>query len=274
MRSSATTWSRPISIQLALYLLAIALETVPELDREGPAGTAVIIQPHARAEPVRTFDYSFADLREIKRRVVAALTRIRNREWSYKLGEWCRYCPATGICPHLHAMARDPALTMISPSPEAVAQGEITKEMLEDALDRAEILEHFLKQLYHTAEDYMIHGGKLRNQKLVRKRTNRRWIDEAKAVQKLKELGVDPYVFRAVTPAEAEKRLPKGKRKIVNDELAEQPVGELTLAPKSDPKTEIEVGATFMAALEYTKAAGFLASWSKSQEKSQTEESR
>ena len=56
------------TIQLALYLLAIALEAVPELDREGPAGTAVIIQPHARAEPVRTFDYSFADLREIKRR--------------------------------------------------------------------------------------------------------------------------------------------------------------------------------------------------------------
>ena len=178
------------TVQLALYLLALALETVPELDREGPAGTAVIIQPHARAEPpVRTFDYSFADLREVKRRVIEALTRIKRKEWSYQLGEWCRYCPAAGICPHLHAMARDPALTMISPSPEAVAQGEITKEMLEDALDRAEILEHFLKQLYRTAEDYMIHGGKLRNQKLVRKRTNRRWIDEAKAVERLKELG-------------------------------------------------------------------------------------
>ena len=161
-------------------------------------------------------------------------------------------------------MARDPALTMISPSPEAVAQGEITKEMLEDALDRAEILEHFLKQLYHTAEDYMIHGGKLRNQKLVRKRTNRRWIDEAVAVKVLKALGVDPYVFRAVTPAEAEKRLPKGKRRIVNDELAEQPVGELTIAPKSDPKPGIEVGATFRRAVESTQAVGFLAVVSKS----------
>ena len=156
-------------------------------------------------------------------------------------------------------MARDPALTLISPSPEAVAQGEITKERLEEMLDKAEPLAHFLKQLYSTAEDYLIHGGKLRNQKLVRKKTNRRWIDEAKAVERLLALGVDPYVFKVVTPAEAEKRLPKGKRKIVNDELAEQPVGELTIAPKSDPKPEIEVGATLRRAVQSTKAAGFLA---------------
>ena len=61
------------TIQLAIYLLGLALETCPDLDRVGPAGTTVIIQPNARAEPVRSFDYSFADLREIKRRVTAAL---------------------------------------------------------------------------------------------------------------------------------------------------------------------------------------------------------
>jgi hypothetical protein len=246
------------TIQLAIYLLCLVGRVYPNLDREGLAGTTVIIQPNARAEPVRTHDYTFADLREIKRRVIAALTRIKNQEWSYKLGPWCRHCTATGICPHLHAMMRDPALTLISPSPEAVAQGEITREMLEDGLDRAPILEHALKQLYATAEDYMIHGGKLRNQKLVRKRTTRKWINELKAVNELKALGVEPYSFTVISPAQAEKRLPKGKRGII-EKLSEQPLGELTAAPKNDPKPEVDVVTTLKAALRSRAAAGYLA---------------
>jgi hypothetical protein len=244
--------------QLGIYLLGLAIESCPELDQEGLAGTVVILQPKARAEPVRTFDYTWEDLRELRRRVIYALDRISRQEWHYGFGEWCRYCPAAGICPYLQAMTIDPALTAVSPSPEAVATGEFSVERLEETLDKAPVVEHFLKQLYATAEDYLIHGGKLRNRKLVRKRTTRKWINELKAVNELKALGVEPYGFTVISPAQAEKRLPKGKRGII-EKLSERPLGELTAAPKNDPKPEVDVVTTLKAALRSRAAAGYLA---------------
>lgn len=252
------------SIQLALYLLGLALEHDPELSGSGHAGTTVVIQPQNKAEPVRDHTYSWADLRMIRNRVIAALKRVQNHEWFYAYGEWCRYCPAAGICPHLRATMMDPALTIVSPSAEAIAAGDISREQLEAALDRVDILEIFLKQLNAVAESYVIHGGKLRNRKLVRKKTNRRWIDERKAVEKLTELQVDPYTKPSVIgPAEAERRLPKGKRAIINTELAEKPPGDLTLVSRDDTRPEIDVGATLRAALASSVAAGYLAAVTK-----------
>ncbi len=248
------------AIQMALYLLGLALENNPDLVGTGHAGTAVVIQPNARADPVRTHEYSWEALRIIKRRVIMALTRIQRQDWTYRFGDHCRYCPAAGICPHLHAIARDPALTAISPSAELVASGEMTVQMLEQALDMAPILEQHIKKLNVVAEDYLIHGGKLRNRKLVRKRTNRRWIepDDVKVAAALQAIGIEePWTRKVLSPNAAEKALPKGRRAEIKD-LAEQPLGELTIALKDDPKPEIEVGETLRNALKQSVAGGFL----------------
>ena len=247
------------SIQLGLYLLGLALEERPELRGEGHAGTAVVIQPRD-SEPIRSHGYTWAELRQLKAQVRAVFDRIDRKDWTYADGAWCRWCPAAGFCPHLAAVARDAALAITVPTPELVATGEISNEALADWLDVIDRLEHWARSVNEVALDYVVHGGMLRNRKLVRKRVTRRWreLDERKAAAALEALGIDPWQRKVVTPAEAERRLPKTQRDVV-ELLSEKPPGELTLAPLNDPRTPIDAGASLRAALKSSVAAGYLA---------------
>lgn len=246
------------TVQLGLYIMAAAIAVNPSLQGDGAAGTAVIVQPNAQGEPIRTHEWTWADLWELRERVIAVLQRVRAGDWSYQTGEHCRWCPAAGICPQLAAVARDAALTAVVPTPEMVASGEISREQLDDWLTIAPTIEHWLRKLHDTAFDYLVHGGKLDSSKLVRKRSNRRWIDEAGAQAELEKLGCDPWQKKLVSPAEAERRLPKAKHEHLSA-LAEKPIGDLTLAAKDDSRAEVNVGATLQAALQSSVAAGFLA---------------
>lgn len=245
--------------QLRLYLLGLLGAEVGEIPSTGEVvGRTVVIQPNSRGDAVSIAEHTGAELREFAREVLAVMRRIKRREWTYEAGEWCRWCPAASICPHLAAVARDAALARITPSPEMVASGEFTADQLNEALNLISSVDAWVRAVTRTAEDYLVHGGKLRDWKLVRKKTNRRWIDETAAEAELRRLGVDPMEHKLVTPAEAERRLPPGKRREV-DGLAEKPAGDLTLARADDKRPGVEVAATLQRALEGAVAAGFLA---------------
>ena len=244
--------------QLGLYLLMLALEADVALEGEGLAGTTMVVQPNADdGEPVRTHDWTWADLRDLRDRVIFTLRRIKRGDWTFQDGEWCRFCPAAGVCPHLAAVARDAALATIMPTPEMVATGEITAATLADWLDVVDRLDTWSKRVQEVALDYVVHGGVLRDRKLVRKRTTRRWVDDGTAERRLEGLGVDPWQRKLVTPAEAERRLPKAKRADI-DGLTEKPDGELTLASADDLRAGVDVAASFKAALRASVASGFL----------------
>ena len=143
---------------------------------------------HAAAGGGRTSahpHWTWQDLRDLRDRVINLLHRIKRKDFTFKSGEHCRWCPALAVCPHLAAVARDAALAKVVPTPELIATGEVTAAKLDEWLANADVLELWIKQLNAVAEDYLVHGGKLRTRKLVKKRTNRRWIDEAEAVGRL-----------------------------------------------------------------------------------------
>ena len=245
--------------QNGLYILgAVLVETKGDLDREGLAGTSVILQPRASREP-DTHEWTFAALRELRDEVIDVCRRVRKKQWTYAHGDWCRFCPALAVCPHLAAVARDSALAKVVPTPEMITSGELSAEVLADWLDLADVLEPRFKQLNAVAEDYLLHGGKMRNRKIVTKRTNRRWISEVEAAERLDEEGINPYTDPVlISPAEAERRLPPSKQGIVK-ELAEKPVGELTVTRMDDARPAVVVAEALKSALESSVAAGYLA---------------
>ena len=163
------------AVQLGLYLLGLVLDlTDGRLEGDGHVGTTVIMQPRAEGAPVRTHDWTWQDLRDLRDRVINLLHRIKRKDFTFKSGEHCRWCPALAVCPHLAAVARDAALAKVVPTPELIATGEVTAAKLDEWLVNADVLESLIKQLNAVAQDYLIHGGKLRTRKLVKKRTNRR----------------------------------------------------------------------------------------------------
>ena len=249
------------AVQLGLYLLMLALGVDVALEGEGHAGTTVVVQPNAPGAPVRSHDWTWADLRDLRDRVIHTLRRVKRGDWTYADGAHCRFCPAAGFCPRLAAVARDAAMAMVAPTPEMVASGEVTAQVMADWLDVADRLDAWAKRVNEVALDYVVHGGVIPGRKLVRKRAVRRWVeaDEAKAAAKLEQLGIDPWRRKVVTPAEAERRLPKARRDEVAP-LAELPAGELTLAKADDPREAMDVGASLKAALRSSVAAGYLAS--------------
>ena len=93
-------------------------------------------------------------------------------------------------------------------------------------------------------------------------RTVRRRVepDQDAAAVKLQDPGINPWNKPTIiTPAEAERRLPKARHAQL-EPLVEKPIGELTVAAASDPKPAVAVTATLRAALQSSIAAGYLQS--------------
>ena len=249
--------------QAGLYILAEVLAiTGGSLDQEGLAGTAVIVQPNVDDGKVSEHEWTFAALRDLRDRVIHTLQRLRRGDWSYQHGPWCRWCPAAALCPHLAAVARDFALTKVAPTPEMVASGELTASQLDEMYQTLQVLDGFSRSFMATYEDYLRHGGHSTVAKLVRKKTNRRWVnpDEGEVAGALAEqLRIDPWMQTLITPAEAERRAGDAQKPIIK-ELVEKPIGELTIAAIDDKREAIEVAAKLTAALASSVAAGYLES--------------
>ena len=253
----------PDSAQLGLYVLGAVLEVDPTLAGSSiapneHAGTSIIVQPNVHDGKVKVHDWTYAALRALRDRVIATLQRIKQSDFTYRYGEHCHFCRAASVCPYLAATASDFALTKVAPTPEMIASGEVTSRMLDDWYQTLKVLDKWSRSFMQTFHDYLVHGGHSEVAKLVRKRTQRRWIDEASAPRELSALGINPYDKVLISPAEAERALPRDKKPIVNKELATKPDGELTVADRDDPREEIVPHEALKAALAASVAAGYL----------------
>jgi hypothetical protein len=156
------------SPQLGLYLIGLLLEHERSIEGEGSA-TAVVIQPRAPGEPVRSHTWTYPALRRLRDQLIETLDRIRRADFTYEVGAHCRWCPAAGVCPELAATARDAAAVDIGIAPELIARGEAGAAQLNEALLLAEPLEHRVRQSWAIAQEYLTAGGRLADFKLVRK---------------------------------------------------------------------------------------------------------
>jgi hypothetical protein len=191
-----------------------------------------IVQPNAYHPdgPIRSWDTTVGALRTwLRERLVPAMERAG--EAQYKLGEWCRFCPAKLACPAYDDLAR-----------KILAGGVCTYA-------EAQQLKMIIKAVEQEEYKRLMSGLPSTGGKLVMKRVDREWKAQADEVIVAK-FGEDAYTKPELrSPAQIE-ALPGGK--ILVAEWAFKPEGGLTVAAISDKRSEAkpkQASALFGAAI-------------------------
>lgn len=234
------------NLQLRIYALA-ALLTFPY-----PAHrvTATIVQPRCphSAGPVRSVTYDVVDLLEFHADLEAAVSVVRDAQqqdpealldagYLTPSEKGCRWCKAAPKCPKLRSKAQEMAKQVFAPGlpydPKALA----------DTLEFLPILEGWIKNTREFAYAEAEKGVAIPTWKLVEKRATRQWRDEVSAVKALRFLPPEQlYTQKLITPAAAEKLLPKEQRALL-DELCVKESSGHTLVHESDNRPAIKVDA-------------------------------
>jgi RecB family exonuclease len=143
-----------------------------------------------------------------------------------KAGNHCRFCPAAGFCKTLKEEAYATAaqdFEVVEVTEETLPKpSELTGEQIEEILNKAPLIEGFVKAVREYAHSCMDKGVKVPGYKLVKKRSNRKWGDEGAVIEEFSPLfGDEIYEKKILTPAKLEK--------IVGKEA----VKEFTITPDS-----------------------------------------
>lgn len=175
-------------------------------------------------------------------------------------GSHCTFCHRKTRCPAALAKVQEMAAIDFADPPEHIeAPGD---NMLAMILPWVPFIDKFTKEATASAERKLLSGGQVEGYKLVRKKTNRTWaptikIDEETTieltdceVQRLMEekFEVDPAKLvvtetSRISGPQAEKLVPKAKRKEFNELFLFKPTGGLTMAEASDPRPAVESDA-------------------------------
>jgi hypothetical protein len=177
-------------------------------------------------------------------------TRDKSRS-KYEAGDYCRWCAAAPLCPLLQATALTTAQEAFAEDLVELPYSEAgTVELilpaadddpaLAEAMKIAAVLENWTKKVRELADFRQRSGGALPGFKMVRKRTNRRWIDAAATTKTLRaatdqEQMEEAFTSKLKSPTQMEKA---GFDKDLVAGLTEKPEGGLTLVPDTDPRKE------------------------------------
>ena len=158
-------------------------------------------------------------------------------------GEWCRWCAAKAVCPIMTGAA-DRAVV--------AALKNIDVADVSDYLKMADQLESWIKEVRALAMQTLEAGLPVPGYKLVPKRGMRQWVDENKALEAMRAMGVNAMELTEMTilsPAKAEKVLKKHKLALPDDHVVSVSSGN-TLAPEDDPRPAVvQIGQQLAAAL-------------------------
>jgi hypothetical protein len=149
----------------------------------------------------------------------------------------CQWCPAKTICSAQKAsfdvVAAQPDITALKKEQVKEVMLALTPQQISDILDRAPMVEKFIDAVRDHAMSAMEKDGMVvPGWQLQPKRASRKWLDESNARAELIAAGlsdVDIFESNLITPAAAEKLLPKDQRVILDDLTAKVSSG-LTLA--------------------------------------------
>ena len=149
----------------------------------------------------------------------------------------CQWCPAKTICSAQKAsfdvVAAQRDITALKKDDVKEVMLSLTPQQISDILDRAPMVEKFIDAVRDHAMSAMEKDGMVvPGWQLQPKRPSRKWLDESNARAELIAAGlsdVDIFETNLITPAAAEKLLPKDQR-VLLDELTAKVSSGLTLA--------------------------------------------
>lgn len=209
----------------------------------------VIVQPRWRVEEERikkwsisTRDLIYWGIHILK----GAAAACEDENAPLRPGDHCRFCPAIAGCPaqaeRAMALAKTTFKDPVFPSPESLSAEDISQIMRV-----AGMLSNWVDEVKEYARQRMEMGMKIPGFKLVQKKANRGWVDEAQAAKTLESfLGDDAWTKKLLSVKQAEDALKKkykdGPKKL--DGLWSKPDTGLTMAPEEDRRTEIAAPAS------------------------------
>lgn len=222
--------------QLMYYALGALLES------KLPAETVemVVVQPRCPHPdgPVRRWSLPAVDLVEFAAELVEYAKATEDPKAPLMPGDWCRFCPASGICPAVYDKAKKLAQLEF----RSGLSYDPTK--LADTLAWLNILETWIKQTREFAYGEAEHGRCPPGWKLVAKRATRKWSgnDEevARYLKNIFGLSIDEITETSLlSPAKVEKLIPAAKREDLTGITIKESSGS-TLAPESDRRESVK----------------------------------
>lgn len=170
----------------------------------------------------------------------------------FKAGEWCRFCPASHLCPTLAAATFDAVEVERTNdgSPLLVEAEQMPPERIAAVLRDADMIETWLAAVRKFAHAEATQGRAVPGFKLVNKRAVRKWKDgDAARAALLLEHGLDEADVlqepKMKSPAQVEKLF---RGKAAKDALAplwESVSSGTVLVPASDPRPEAGADLVF-----------------------------
>lgn len=202
-----------------------------------------IVQPRVYDEPQTTI-VEFDELEEFIGDLTRAIDAIEGGDTSRVAGEWCKFCPAKGICPELRAEAVKRARVDFE-------NNNIPFEHWAAVLAEAEMIAAHVNGIRERIRRAVERGETVAGFKLVQKRNLKRWVDFEASAGELMGAGFARSDLYRETPASPAAVLKAWKREGLDPaEFAAHyktvPSG-VTVVPEDDPRPALvyEPGADF-----------------------------
>ena len=189
----------------------------------------VIVQPPM----IRRWTTTPERIAQFEHQLVRAVKAAEQPDAGLKAGEHCRWCAAKPVCPQMTG-AVDRALQMQLKEIDAATLGRY--------LANADVLEGWITDLRALAFQMLEKNIPVPGYKLVQKQARRQWVDEAKAIAALHDMGVpraelfSPEEIRS--PTQIEKVLKKRKLALPDD-LVKSVSSGTTLASEDDSRPAV-----------------------------------
>jgi hypothetical protein len=206
--------------------------------------TLHIVQP--AIENFSTYDLTTSELYDwIHGTLAIAINKCSNGSKEFNSGvEQCRWCEAQNHCKTRIDDVHNIAIELFEAN-KRLATCPNTNELMW-LINNTPLIEQAIKDIRLYIQTDMLKGGIYPDLKLVRGRSNRKWIDESKTIKWLSENTEieEFYNSKIRSPSQIEKEM--GKLKQMDDfkKLYEQLEGKITLVGASDKRPAIQTSPT------------------------------
>jgi hypothetical protein len=226
--------------QLMFYAAAAMRTPVAQWAFEGATKVElVIVQPPY----VKRWETTPRRIQLFEKELMQAVKIAQRPDAPLAQGDWCRWCAAKAVCPIMTGAA-DRALVS--------ALKNVDVASVSDHLKMADQLEGWIKEVRALAMQTLEAGLPVPGYKLVPKRAVRQWVDENKALEAMRAMGINLMELTEMTilsPAKAANVLKKHKLALPADHVVSVSSGN-TLAPEDDPRPAVlQIGQQLAAAL-------------------------
>jgi hypothetical protein len=211
--------------------------------------SVTIVQPRMQHSDgvVRTEKLTAFELVDFAGELLGAARLALQPDAPLKAGEWCRFCPASAICPEQreHAMALA-QVDFAVPVEEFVPPAPATLDFANFAamLSKLDILENWIRAMRAHGEEQLRNGVDVPGFKMVEKRPRRQWVDEEQARTFLAQLGFKPEQFNEAPVLRSVAQIEKlvGKKRFKESALvgvSEKVSTGLAMVPDTDSRPPV-----------------------------------